>query len=215
MRNRIDGLTIVAMALIFFMGLNVVRDQGWLEVKTLQPANAVALGGGPMVSQADPGAPPDEAQAGPAGLPQPTPIPPAQADPDVVVSPYEHFIVTQGLHGFSYGQMAIDITGGKQATIMSPINGVVSALYVDEWGNPTLMIENSHYQVLMLHGVYTVKVGDAVRAGQPVGYESNQGNTYDAFGQSCRGRDCGYHTHLNIFDKLLGTNANPLELISK
>jgi murein DD-endopeptidase MepM/ murein hydrolase activator NlpD len=215
MRNRIDGLTIVAMALIFFMGLNVVRDQGWLEVKTLQQANAVALGGGPMVSQADPGAPPDEAQAGPAGLPQPTPIPPAQADPDVVVSPYEHFIVTQGLHGFSYGQMAIDITGGKQATIMSPINGVVSALYVDEWGNPTLMIENSHYQVLMLHGVYTVKVGDAVRAGQLVGYESNQGNTYDAFGQSCRGRDCGYHTHLNIFDKLLGTNANPLELISK
>jgi murein DD-endopeptidase MepM/ murein hydrolase activator NlpD len=214
MRNRIDGLTIVAMALIFFMGLNVVRDQGWLEVKTLQQANAAAPGGGPVASQADAGAPPDEAQAGLAELPQPTPIP-AQADPDVVVSPYEHFIVTQGLHGFSYGQMAIDITGGKQATIMSPINGVVSALYVDEWGNPTLMIENSHYQVLMLHGVYTVKVGDAVRAGQLVGYESNQGNTYDAFGQSCRGRDCGYHTHLNIFDKLLGTNVNPLELISK
>jgi murein DD-endopeptidase MepM/ murein hydrolase activator NlpD len=75
------------------------------------------------------------------------------------------------------------------------------------------MIENSHYQVLLLHGVYTVNVGDTVSAGQPVGYESNQGNTFDAFGQSCRGRDCGYHTHLNIYDKLLGTNVNPLELI--
>jgi hypothetical protein len=77
------------------------------------------------------------------------------------------------------------------------------------------MIENSHYQVLLLHGVYSVDVGDTVSARRPVGLESNQGNTYDALGQSYRERDCGYHTHLNIYDKLLGTNVNPLELIQK
>jgi murein DD-endopeptidase MepM/ murein hydrolase activator NlpD len=214
MRLRIDGLTIVALALILFMGFNVLRDQGWVQAKPLGGANAAALGGVPLAMQVDAVTPTPDPEAIPAPDLQRAPVS-ARADPDVVVSPYEHFVVTQGLHGFSYGHMAVDITGGKKATILSPINGVVSALYVDEWGNPTLMIENSHYQVLLLHGVYTVNIGDTVSAGQPVGYESNQGNTYDAFGQSCRGRDCGYHTHLNIYDKLLGTNVNPLELITK
>ena len=50
-------------------------------------------------------------------------------------------------------------------------------------------------------------------AGQVIGSESNQGNTVDWWGRSCRGRDCGYHTHLNIFDKRIGSNVNPLGLI--
>jgi hypothetical protein len=66
--------------------------------------------------------------------------------------------------------------------------------------------------VTLLHGIYTVAIGDRLKLGQPVGQESNQGNTVDALGNSCRGRDCGYHTHINIFDKILGTNINPLEL---
>jgi murein DD-endopeptidase MepM/ murein hydrolase activator NlpD len=214
MRFRIDGLTFVALALILFMGFNVVRDQGWVQAKPLDQVNAAALGGASGAIQGSVDASLDNSEATQAPIPQPEQVTP-QADPDLVVSPYEHFVITQGPHGFNYGQMAVDITGGKKATIMSPINGVVTALYVDEWGNPTLMIENSHYQVLLLHGVYSVDVGDKVSAGQPVGFESNQGNTYDALGQSCRGRDCGYHSHLNIYDKLLGTNVNPLELIQK
>ncbi len=49
--------------------------------------------------------------------------------------------------------------------------------------------------------------------GQAVGVESNKGYTTDMQGRLCTGRDCGYHTHLNIFDKRLGQNVNPLKLI--
>ena len=65
---------------------------------------------------------------------------------------------------------------------------------------------------MLLHGIYSVSEGDFVALGQPVGQESNQGNTVDALGNSCRGRDCGYHSHINIFDKVLMMNVNPLDL---
>ena len=66
---------------------------------------------------------------------------------------------------------------------------------------------------ILMHGIYTVAVGDTLRAGQPIGTESNLGNTTDMQGISCRNRDCGYHTHLNVFDKRLGENINPLDLL--
>jgi murein DD-endopeptidase MepM/ murein hydrolase activator NlpD len=131
----------------------------------------------------------------------------------MIAAPYEEYIVTQGLHGQSYGHLAIDIAAGKGATILSPINGVVTQRYIDQWGNPTIVIENDYYQVTMLHGLYTADVGTPLRLGQPVGIESNVGYTMDMFGRLCTNRDCGYHTHLNIFDKRLGTNVDPLSLI--
>jgi len=138
-----------------------------------------------------------------------------QHDPDRVVAPYEDYILTQGPHGQSYGHLAIDLTAGKGAVIRSPIEGEVSALFVDNLGNTTLIIENEHYQVTLMHGIYNVQVGDHLALAQPVGYESNQGYTIDAWGNLCAGRDCGYHTHLNIFDKRLSENENPLNLIQK
>jgi murein DD-endopeptidase MepM/ murein hydrolase activator NlpD len=153
-----------------------------------EPQQAVAAGGGRLV---------------------------VQSDPDRVIAPYESYILTQGPHGQSYGHLAIDLTAGKGAVIRSPIEGAVTALYVDGLGNTTLIIENEHYQVTLMHGIYEVQVGDQLALGQPVGYESNQGNTIDAWGNSCSGRDCGYHTHLNIFDKRLNENVNPLDLIQK
>ena len=48
------------------------------------------------------------------------------------------------------------------ATILSPINGEITEHYVDQYGNPTLIIENSRYKILMLHGDYTVQVGQPV-----------------------------------------------------
>ncbi len=138
-----------------------------------------------------------------------------QSDPDQVVAPYEDYILTQGPHGQSYGHLAIDLTAGKGAVIRSPIEGEVSALFVDNLGNTTLLIENEHYQVTLMHGIYDVQVGEQLRLAQPVGYESNQGYTIDAWGNLCAGRDCGYHTHLNIFDKQLSENVNPLDLIQK
>lgn len=141
--------------------------------------------------------------------------PTAEPNPDRVIAPYEKYIVTQGPHGQSYGHLAIDLTAGKGAVIRSPIEGKVTALYVDNLGNTTLVIENKHYQVTLMHGIYDVQVGEHLDLAQPVGTESNQGFTIDAWGNLCTGRDCGYHTHLNIFDKQLNENVNPLDVIEK
>jgi murein DD-endopeptidase MepM/ murein hydrolase activator NlpD len=126
--------------------------------------------------------------------------------------PYEQYILTQGPHGQDYGHLAVDLTAGQGALILSPLDGSVTAAYVDDLGNTTLIIENERYQVTLLHGDYRVHVGESVQAGQPVGYESNHGYTIDARGVPCWGRDCGYHTHLNIYDKASGLNVNPLEV---
>jgi murein DD-endopeptidase MepM/ murein hydrolase activator NlpD len=133
--------------------------------------------------------------------------------PTTFVSPYQRYILTQGPHGFSYGHMAIDIAAGKGSKIASPIHGKVTEMYTDGIGNPTLIIENKIYRVTMLHGIYVVKVGQQVKAGQKVGTESNLGNTTDMQGISCRNRNCGYHTHLNVYDKRSGANINPLDLL--
>jgi len=144
--------------------------------------------------------------------------PPAQTEPpdlQRVISPYADYVLTQGPHGQSYGHLAIDVTAGKGAAIQSPIEGEVTALYVDGLGNATLVIENPYYQVTLLHGLYEVQVGEHLSQGQFLGTESNQGFTVDAWGNLCSGRDCGYHTHLNIFDKTRGENVNPLEIMEE
>ena len=136
-------------------------------------------------------------------------------DSSIVAAPYDDYTLTQGPHGFSYGHMAIDIAAGQNAIIKSPIQGYVADLYTDQWGNPTLVIENEIYRVTMLHGKYKVAVGDQLELGQMLGRESNIGYTTDYAGRSCQNRDCGYHTHLNIFDKRIGSNVNPLSVIEQ
>lgn len=139
---------------------------------------------------------------------------PALPDPNIVLAPYGgEYWVTQGVHGSSYGHMAIDMAAGKGSVILSPINGEVTAVYTDQYGNPTLVIENSRYTVTLLHGFYDVVVGRQLHAGDPVGSEGNLGYTTDMAGNRCQTSECGYHTHLNIYDKQLGSNVNPLNLI--
>jgi len=205
-RVRIDGLTIVAIVLILFMGFNVLKDRGVFEITGSSDAQA-ALASLPTVVP--------EQQPSTGGVEN---FPPSEnivqiEDPDAIASPYDEYILTQGIHGEWYGQMAIDISAGKGATIKSPITGVVTALFVDEYGNTNLIIENDHYRITMFHGLYSVNLGDHVELGQSVGKESNQGYTVDAQGRPCQGRNCGYHTHLNIYDKLIGSNVDPLPLI--
>lgn len=148
----------------------------------------------------------------------PTPVAPnvtLSGDALTVVAPYARYQITQGLHGFSYGHMAIDLAAGRGEPVLSPINGAITSSYLDEWGNTTLIIENEVYTVTMLHGEYSVRVGDKVSAGQQVGVESNKGYTMDMAGNLCYNREwCGNHTHLNIYDKRLRSNVNPLDLIS-
>jgi len=129
--------------------------------------------------------------------------------------PYDTYFLTQGLHGESYGHLAVDIAAGNGSTIKSIINGTVTGTGYDQWANTYIQIENDFYTVLYMHGVYSLAVGDTVTVGQPIGTESNIGYTLDSYGNVCgyTGRDCGYHTHLNIFDKRLGVNIDPLTLI--
>jgi murein DD-endopeptidase MepM/ murein hydrolase activator NlpD len=145
-----------------------------------------------------------------------SPVPPINtADPKAFIMPYTAYQLTQGPHGMSYGHYAIDIAAGNGETILSPITGRVSQLFTDAIGNPTLVIENEVYQVTMMHGNYSVRIGQEVTLGDQVGTESNNGNTRDMAGNSCRNRDCGYHTHLNVYDKQAGQNVNPLNLLQK
>ncbi len=188
-----DGMKIVAIVLLMIMGLSLVTDK--VENVTASPLYTPTSGSRDQANEP---------------LPSPTP-----GNPAVFIAPYTDYTLTQGLHGYSYGHMAIDLGAGKGAKILSPINGVVTDVYIDEYGNPTLVIENAYYQVTLLHGAYSVVIGEQLNAGQTIGTESNLGYTTDLQGRSCQGRDCGYHTHLNVFDKRLGANVNPLELIEK
>ena len=206
--KHFDGLTIAAVGIICLMGFGLLRDAGIfgagakkvLSASSAEPTQAVAA-----VEKSGSGG--GKAQANNVTAAD-------QIDADAIAAPYAHFIVTQGLHGAEYGHLAVDISAGKEATIKSPINGTVTNLYIDDWGNPSLMIENEHYAVELLHGLFSVKIGDKVTIGQPIGKESNQGNTFDELGRSCAGRDCGYHTHINVYDKRLGTNVNPFLVLN-
>lgn len=201
-RHQVDSMAIVSVAFLLFMLFSIVQDTQSSRPEMV----AVASGSGEPVSAAveyeeveDLAAIPQEAER-------------EELDSDVLDPPYKNYAVTQGPHGFSYGHAAIDLSAGKGAVILSPINGIVTQLFIDDLGNTTLVIENDRYQVIILHGIYSVAIGDTVAVGQPVGQESNQGNTVDALGNSCRGRDCGYHIHLNVYDKISGVNINPLQL---
>ena len=200
--RRLNGLTIVSIGFLVFMIYQVLLDRSTNNSDPLVQ-NAPAAGLVSNVQAAELNSPDQiEYQAAPIG------------NPDAVAAPYDEYVLTQGPHGFSYGHMAIDLTAGKGATIKSPINGVVTQKFTDEYGNPTLVIENEHYQVTLLHGKYTVVVDDIVSLGDPIGSESNKGYTLDFRGNLCTNRDCGYHTHLNIFDKQYFANVNPMKLIS-
>lgn len=204
-RESIDGLALVAFALIIFGGLMVYRD--------IRSSNQdLQLSGEIIENQVVPNAVQPLTEDGQIGSGREMPL--VVIDDSSVIAPYEQYTLTQGPHGFSYGHMAIDITAGKKAVIKSPIQGRVTALYIDQYGNPTLVIENEIYQVTLLHGKYKVAIDDRIELGQMVGRESNLGYTTDIWGRSCRNRDCGYHTHLNIFDKRVGSNVNPLPLIT-
>lgn len=203
-KRGFDGLTLAAFAFIVFAVLVLVRDM------RSQDAVSMIVGEGSKIQQATGS---KEASEDSKEIGSGRDVPISMVNDSLVAAPYDQYTLTQGLHGFSYGHMAIDISAGKGAVIKSPISGYVSEYYVDQYGNPTLVIENEFYRITMLHGKYKVEIGEAIEIGQMVGRESNIGYTTDIWGRSCRDRDCGYHTHLNIFDKRIGSNVNPLSLI--
>jgi murein DD-endopeptidase MepM/ murein hydrolase activator NlpD len=199
-----DGLLLVALGLVAFMGYTILKDIN-VPVSGVAAREATTSDAGLSDSSAETG-------SGRVVVSEPN----TGSNPinfETIAAPYENYTITQGPHGASYGHMAIDLAAGKGKPIKSPITGQVTALFVDQYGNPTLVIENEYYQVTLLHGKYTVEVGQQLKIGQKVGKESNLGYTTDMAGQPCWNRECGYHTHLNIFDKRIGANINPLDVI--
>lgn len=200
--RKVDPLAIVLLGLLIFLAIQLLLDGRRTDTLASQAANSSAtieksasseLNGQASAGQADPQL--------------------APSNPSRPIFPYDNYWITQGPHGFSYGHMAIDLAAGKGAIIKSPIQGDVTANYVDVYGNTTLVVENEHYQVILLHGDYSAAVGQEVSSGDPLGSESNNGYTTDMQGRSCRGRDCGHHTHLNVYDKEAGQNINPLDIL--
>lgn len=208
MAHKSNLILLAAFGWIMVMGFVLFNDGG--QTTSDRPAQPPALSGQGGGFQPV-GAAPSLLSASMAAA-----APPASqaADAAAFAAPYDDYVITQGPHGFSYGHLAIDLTAGKGAVIKSPINGSVTNLFVDQWGNPNLVLENDVYRVTLLHGEYTVRVGDPVVIGQPVGLESNIGYTKDWAGNLCTGRDCGYHTHLNVYDKRSGANIDPTPLLN-
>ncbi len=210
---RLDGLAIAALVIVAFLVLQSVLDRdGGSEpagstISHAQSAPQADVYAESQASSASRGEELSEADA-------PSAPPAADVfDPTVISYPYDSYWVTQGPHGFSYGHMAIDIAAGKGAPVKSPIDGEVTANYVDQYGNTTLVIENEIFRVTLLHGDFIVQVGQVIRLGDVVGAESNNGYTTDMQGRSCRNRNCGYHSHLNVFNKVINANVNPLDVL--
>jgi murein DD-endopeptidase MepM/ murein hydrolase activator NlpD len=121
-----------------------------------------------------------------ADSPPPTPLPATipiateapsiddQDDPTEFEAPYDDYTVTQGPHGGWYGHMAIDITAGKDTPIKSPISGIVTDLFVDQWGNPNLVNENEVYLVSLLHCNNSVAENNHKEIGQIVGMKATR-----------------------------------------
>lgn len=195
--RKIDPLAIVLVGLLVFLAIQLLLDGRRAETEISLAANASMTGEASLSSESS-------GQASTQLIP---------ADPSLVIFPYDNYWITQGPHGMSYGHMAIDIAAGKGTVIKSPIQGVVTANYIDVYGNTTLVVENERYQVTLLHGDYSAAVGQEVHNGDPIGAESNKGYTTDMQGRLCQGRDCGHHTHLNVYDKSANQNVNPLDIL--
>lgn len=124
---------------------------------------------------------------------------------------YEYARLTQGSHGQSYGHDAIDLSAGPGTPLYAPITGEITERYVDGINNTVLVIENDCWVITLLHGDYTAKLGSQVQQGWLIGFEGNNGNTWSG-GRQCFGADgCGDHAHLNMFNKPLQRNVNPLQ----
>ena len=200
MRAAFHPINLAVILVMAVMFIGATSDE-----ESVQQDTAVVIEATPLPTEPAPLPPAGEGGAGQTAV----------VDEPAIISPYINYFITQGHHGHSYGHLAIDLSAGKGAEIVAPLSGEVTELYTDEWGNPTLVIASERYEVMMLHGDYTVAIGDRVRQGELIGYESNKGYVTDLNGNRCiNGRECGYHTHLNVYDKQLQANVDPFRWIA-
>lgn len=123
---------------------------------------------------------------------------------------YSHYRFSKEL---AHGRAGYDLMGGgKDSPIFAPITGEVIYQYYQHNGNPLLIIENDSYRVKLLHGYWNTAEGDRVNQGEIIGYEGNMGLTFRD-GQFCgTGSNCGYHTHIEVWDKINNSPVNLAQL---
>lgn len=110
-------------------------------------------------------------------------------------------LLTQDLHGCSYGLPGVDISSDNASAILqAPMPGEITT-YTDQWYNTTIRIENDEWIVWLLHPrSYLVKEGD-VKRGQAVGV------------MGAIGIATGPHVHYTIYDKVNDTFVDPREFL--
>jgi murein DD-endopeptidase MepM/ murein hydrolase activator NlpD len=124
------------------------------------------------------------------------------------------FWVNGGVHADPWGGKAVDVAGGANTLIIAPITGVVTENTIDPNGSSVLFIESDEYKAVLLHGLWSVQVGDVVSIGDEIGTEGNLGYTFKMDGTKCgTGSDCGYHTHFNLVDKTTGESVDVMSTI--
>ncbi len=229
MDHRVNGLSIVALALIVLGVFTVLADRS-LPTNTYAAAvepTRLSYTATNTPFQPLPTMAPTLIEASPAFVdviaeaavevvvsePEPVVEEDPLDSPEDIRLPYDSYVLTQGTHGASYGDAAIDLAAGRGADILSPITGQIITNGRDIYGNTIIVIENEVWTVKLLHGEYYPDEGEWVGLGQMIGSESNIGYTVDIYGVSCRGRRCGNHTHMNVVDRRTGRNANLIKLL--
>jgi hypothetical protein len=106
-------------------------------------------------------------------------------------------ILTQDVHGCSYGLPGLDISSDNRAALLqAPMPGELTT-YTDRWYNSTIRIENEEWIVWLLHPrTYLLAEGE-VRRGQAVGVMGAVGNA------------TGPHVHYTVYDKVNQTFVDP------
>ena len=125
-------------------------------------------------------------------------------------SPYagEYTVVNGHLHGGdpwlrdSKKWPGVDLAGACGEEIHAPISGIVETVGFDGYTGPYgynnsyMIITNSRMSVMLMHGEYSVKTDQIVRAGDTIGAEASIGNS------------TGCHTHLAV--RVYDVPVNPL-----
>ena len=110
-------------------------------------------------------------------------------------------LLTQDVHGCSYGLPGLDISSNNRAAMLqAPMPGEVTT-FTDRWYNSTIRIENEDWIVWLLHPrTYLIAEG-TVRRGQAVGVMGAVGNA------------TGPHVHYTIYDKVNETFVDPSKFL--
>lgn len=111
-------------------------------------------------------------------------------------------LLTQDVHGCSYGLPGIDISSDNpESLLLAPIPGELTT-YSDQWQNTTIRIENQEWIVWLLHArSYLAEMGE-VKAGEAVGVMGSVGIS------------TGPHVHYAVYDKIAETFVDPILFLS-